>query len=173
MRFVMTTDWIVKLITTLCVAVVMTTCLIPFALFAAPQVPQPVMWATMLVSLGVPAILGLTVLWAPRAVRIENEVLIVERLAWSDVRIPLSEIASVEAGPELRIFGGAVRRVAGNGGLMGFTGFFSVRGEGVVRCWATRIGAPTVLVRRKFDRPVLLGVDDGSGLVHALRSRTA
>ena len=31
---------------------------------------------------------------------------------------------------------------------------------GLVRCWATRLGRPTVLVRRGSEKPLLLGVDD-------------
>jgi hypothetical protein len=114
---------------------------------------------------------ALSVLWAPRAVRLDGDALAVERLAWSDVRIPLADIASVEPGPPLEAFGGDVWRVAGNGGVMGFTGLFHVRGVGAVRCWATQLGASTVLVRRRTGRPVLLGVDDGRGLLEALRRR--
>lgn len=74
----------------------------------------------------------------------------------------------VEPGPSISLWG-KVRRVAGNGGLMGFSGFFHVSGVGMVRLWATRLGVPTVLVRRAHGRPVLLGVDDPAGLERALR----
>jgi hypothetical protein len=119
----------------------------------------------------VSVVVGLAILWAPRAVRLDDDVLAVERLAWADVRIPLADITSVEPGPALTTFGGDVWRVAGNGGVMGFTGLFHVRGVGAVRCWATQLGAPTVLVSRRSGRPVLLGVDDGRGLLEALRRR--
>lgn len=52
---------------------------------------------------------------------------------------------------------------------MGFTGLFHVSDVGLVRCWATRLGVPTVLVRRGRERPLLLGVDDPAGLLQALR----
>lgn len=171
MRFPMTTDRTVKLITALTFVVVLITVPIPLVLFSIPHVPSPVAWASTLVGFGVPVILVLTVLWAPRAVRLENGTLIVERLAWSDVRIPLTDISLVEAGPELKIMGGGAGRVAGNGGLMGFTGLFKVaKGGAIVRCWATRLDSPTVLVHRKSERPVLLGVDDSAGLLQALRT---
>ncbi len=171
MRFAMTTDLTVKLITTLSFAVVLMTSLVPLALLSTPDVPRPVEWMTMLVRLGLPVLLGLTVLWAPRGVRLENDTLVVERLAWPDVRIPLADITSAEAGPELALMGGGAWRSAGNGGLMGFTGLFKVRKTGeVARCWATRLGG-TVLLHRKRDRPVLLGVDDDGALLRALQHR--
>jgi hypothetical protein len=171
MRFAMTTDRTVKLITTLSFAAVLMTSLVPLALFSEPHVSRPIAWMTMLVTLGVPAILGFTVLLAPRGVRLEHDTLIVERLAWSDVRIPLADIASAEAGPELALMGGGARRYAGNGGLMGFTGFFKVKKTGeVARCWSTRLGG-TVLLQRRRARPVLLGVDDDGALLRALQHR--
>ncbi len=173
MRFQMTTDATVKWITALTGAVVLMTSLIPLALFWSPRVPAPVAWLTVLVTLGVPAILAFTVLLAPRGVRLEHDTLIVERLAWSDVRIPLADITAAEAGPELALLGGGAWRYAGNGGLMGFTGFFKVRKTGeVARCWSSRLGG-TVLLHRKAERPVLLGVDDGEGLLQALHARGA
>ncbi len=122
MRFAMTTDRTVKLITTLSFAAVLMTSLVPLAWFSTPDVPRPVAWVTMVVRLGVPALLGLTVLWAPRGVRLENDTLVVERLAWPDVRIPLADITSAKAGPELALMGGGARRYVGNGGLMGSPG---------------------------------------------------
>lgn len=173
MRFPMTTDGAVKWITALTGAVVLMTSLVPLALFASPHVPAPVAWLTMLVTLGVPAILGFTVLLAPRGVRLEHDTLVVERLAWSDVRIPLADITSAEVGPQLALMGGGAWRYAGNGGLMGFTGFFKVRSTGeVARCWASRLGG-TVLLHRRDERPVLLGVDDCAGLLQALHTHGA
>ncbi|MDP1919196.1 MAG: PH domain-containing protein [Myxococcales bacterium] len=173
MRFQMTTDGTVKWITALTGAVVLVTSLVPLALFSLPHVPAPVAWLTFLVTLGVPAILGFTVLLAPRGVRVEHDTLIVERLAWSDVRIPLADITSAEVGPQLALMGGGAWRFAGNGGLMGFTGFFKVRKTGeVARCWSSRLGG-TVLLHRSDARPVLLGVDDGAGLLQALHERGA
>lgn len=173
MRFPMTTDAVVKSVTALTFAIILMTISIPFGLLNA-RAPGFVVVMTMVACIAVPVVLIVTVLLAPRAVRLERDAVVVERLAWSDIRIPLAEVVSVEQGPTLRAFtGGEVIRVAGNGGLMGFTGFFRVRGVGVVRCWATRLGAPTVLVRRKTERPVLLGVDDGRALLDALSRRVA
>lgn len=170
MRFPMTTDGVVKSITGLTFAIILMMLAIPFGLLHG-RAPGFVVAMTMVVSIAVPVVLIVTVLLAPRAVRLERDAVVVERLAWSDLRIPLSDVVSVEQGPTLRAFTGEVMRVAGNGGLMGFTGYFRVRGVGVVRCWATRLGTPTVLLRRKTERPVLLGVDDGGALLTALSGR--
>lgn len=170
-RFPMTVGTSVKWISLVALAAGAVTLPIPFLLASQPAIPGPVAWLAVLPSVVVPVALGLTVLWAPRAVRLEPDALVVERLAWSDVRIPLGEVTAVAEGPELKTFGGNVMRVAGNGGLLGFTGLYRVRGVGLVRCWATRLGAPTVLVSRKSERPVLLGVDDGPALLKALSAR--
>lgn len=125
--------------------------------------------------LGVLVLVGLMMLFtvaiAPRAVRVGPNRLSVERLFWPDFVLPLREVTGVEVGPVLSLFG-KVRRLAGNGGLMGFTGLFHVAEVGLVRCWATRLGLPTVLVRRAGQRPLLLGVDDPAGLLAALRRAT-
>ncbi len=105
---------------------------------------------------------------APRAVRITANKLMVERLFWPDFELPLREVVGVEEGPPISLMG-KVHRVAGNGGMMGFSGLFRVSDLGLVRVWATRMGVPTVLVRRAHDRPLLLGVDDPSALLMALR----
>lgn len=108
---------------------------------------------------------------APRAVRVDAHRLVVERLLWPDFEVPLRQVTGVELGPELTVRG-RVRRVAGNGGLMGFTGLFHVTDVGLVRCWATRLGRATVLVRRGQERPLLLGVDDPAGLLRVLQRAT-
>jgi hypothetical protein len=173
MRFPMTTDLTVKLVTALSFGVVAVTLPIPWLVAKAGHAPWPVAVGSAVVAWGVPLVLLGTVLLAPRAVRVEADAVVVERLAWSDYRIPLAEVAAVEPGPMLKALSGEVLRVAGNGGLMGFTGYFRVRGLGVVRCWATRLRRPTVLLRRKTERPVLLGVDDGAALLRALAARVS
>lgn len=130
-------------------------------------VPQ-VRWAALAVIAAVAFALLFTVAIAPRAVRVTASKVAIERLCWPDFVLPLREVVGVESGPPISIFG-KVRRVAGNGGLMGFTGLFHLSDVGVVRLWATRLGVPTVLVRRAHGRPVLLGVDDPTGLERALR----
>ena len=127
--------------------------------------------ARFLLPLLVTIVLAVTVLWAPRAVRLESDALVLERLAWFDLRIPFTDMVSVERGPTLGVFGAGLLRVAGNGGLMGFTGFFWLPRVGLVRLWATQLGTTTVLIRRSAGRPIVLGVDDGAGLERALRHR--
>lgn len=107
---------------------------------------------------------------APRAVRVTANTLSVERLFWPDFQVPLRQVTGVDEGPVISMLG-TVRRVAGNGGVMGFTGLFHVSDVGLVRCWATRFGVPTVLVRRADERPLLLGVDDPAGLLKVLRRK--
>lgn len=173
MRFPMTTGLGVKLVTALALGVVFFALLVPWLVMVFGEAPPwRVVLGSSVISLGVPLALLFVLVLAPRAVRLEPDALVVERLAWRDYRIPLVDVASVEAGPRLKAFTGGVLRVAGNGGLMGFTGYFFVRGVGIVRCWATRLG-PTVLVRRKSERPALLGVDDSPALLAALAGRLA
>jgi hypothetical protein len=171
MRFPMTVGASVRWITIAALAIGALTFPIPIFVAMQPSVPAPIAWLSALPSFIVPLVMLLTVLWSPRAVRLEADALVVERRGWSELRIPLSDVSAVAPGPELKAFGSGVTRIAGNGGLMGFTGIYRVSGVGLVRCWATRLGSPTVLVTRKSERPVLLGVDDGPGLLQALSAR--
>lgn len=171
MRFPMTVGASVRWISIAALAIGALTFPIPFLVAMQPSVPSPIAWLSALPSIIVPLVLLLTVLWSPRAVRLEADAMVVERRGWPELRIPLSEVSAVAAGPKLEAFGSRVIRIAGNGGLMGFTGLYRVAGVGLVRCWATQLGAPTVLVTRKSERPVLLGVDDGAGLLQALSAR--
>ena len=167
MRFTMTTGPAVRVVTGFVGVLLLGLLFLPGVLVQAHAPVGPVMAVPGLVGI----VLLLTILWAPRAVRLEDERLVIERLLWPDLRIPLRDIARVEAGPELHLAGGTVLRVAGNGGLMGFTGFFWVKGVGVVRMWATQLGTPTVLLRRHHARPIVLGADDAAGLLEALARR--
>lgn len=112
--------------------------------------------------------LAVTVMLAPVAVRVHHGELVIERWLWSDFKVPLRQLTSARLGPPIKL-AGEVRRVAGNGGLMGFTGLYHVKDVGTVRCWATRLNAPTVLLERSEGRPLLLGVDDANALLEALR----
>ncbi|MFZ5444703.1 MAG: PH domain-containing protein [Myxococcota bacterium] len=169
MRFPMTLSAAVKVTTALAVlALAVGLPIQARALTALPAAASGLVAGVLLVTvLG----LGVVALQAPRAVRLEATRLVVERRGWSDVKVPYFAVTGVERGPALELLGGAVRRVAGNGGLLGFTGLFHVRDVGLVRCWATRLGRPTVLVRRGKDRPLLLGVDEPERLFEELRRR--
>lgn len=169
MRFPMTLDRSTKFITV--GALLLVGLLIPLQYFVVlRQIPAPLLKSLVMGVLSLVALVLLfTVMLAPRAVRISAGMLIVERLWWRDFVLPLREVTAVEEAPPLEVFG-KVWRVAGNGGLMGFTGLFHVSEIGLVRCWATRLGVPTVLVRRAGARPLLLGVDDPAALLRALRS---
>jgi hypothetical protein len=170
MRFPMTLDGFTKSITA--GSLLLVGLLLQFQYFVVVQrVPSTALKVLVMGTLGAVALVLLwTVALAPRAVRVSSGKLIVERLWWFDFILPLSEVTGVEEGPPLTLFG-KVWRVAGNGGLMGFTGFFHVSHVGVVRCWATRLGVPTVLVKRANAKPLLLGVDDPEGLLRELRRK--
>ena len=133
------------------------------------NIPVPAVKLLMMtvLSLGIASMLFVVAI-APRAVRITTNKLTVERLFWPDFELPLREVVGVEEGPAISLMG-KVRRIAGTGGLMGFTGLYHVSDVGLVRLWATRLGVPTVLVRRAHARPLLLGVDDPSALLTTLR----
>lgn len=170
MRFPMTLDGFTTSITAGSLGLV--ALLLPVQYLVASQQPHSTAFKVVLVLTlcAVALVLLFTVALAPRAVRISSGKLIIERLWWFDFMSPMKDVIGVEEGPPLSLFG-KVWRVAGNGGLMGFTGLFHVSHVGVVRCWATRLGKPTVLVRRASGKPLLLGVDDADGLLRALRQK--
>ena len=171
MRFPMTLGTSTKVITISSLLVVGV--VLPLQYFMVLRhVPSPELKGALMAVLSLAtSIILFTVAIAPRAVRVGSNKLFVERLLWRDYELPLSEVRAIEEGPPLSLFGNAWR-VAGNGGLMGFSGLFHVSQVGLVRCWATRLGTPTVLVRRAHRRPLLLGVDDPAGLLRELRRAT-
>jgi hypothetical protein len=166
----MTPGTVVKVVST--VSFVILLAVFPFQFFVVRQVPIPLVRTLMLVVFAISfTALVAVVVSAPRAVRLDATKLSIERLALGDVVVPLRDITGVEAGPFLSMLGSDVRRVVGNGGFLGFTGLYHVKNVGLVRCWATRLEEPTVLVRRGSERPLLLGVDDAAGLLQALQTR--
>ena len=172
MRFPMTLGGFTKVTTFFSLLIIFV--MLPFQFFfLLSHVPVPQL---KFVVAGVLALVGgvllVAVALAPRAVRVDSRRLVVERLLWTDFEVPLRQLTAVQPGPEITVMSGQVRRVAGNGGLMGFSGLFHVANVGLVRCWATRLGVATVLVRRGDERPLLLGVDDPEGLLQALHRAT-
>jgi hypothetical protein len=128
--------------------------------------------ATAVTLLIVPVAISVPVILAPRAVRIDERGLEVERLGWAPVEIPWPDVVRAEIGPPIEVLG-RFHRLFGNGGLMGYTGLYQLDGVGRVRLWATRFGRPTVVVHRSAGLPVVLGVDDPEALLAALRPRGA
>lgn len=170
MRFPMTLSSLVKAITAL--TFVILAIVVPLQWWFVAQVPVPFIRPAMAVVTGLSLLaLLFVVLISPRAVRLDGGKLSIERRGWSDFVVPLRQMTRVEAGPRLTLLSGDVRRIAGNGGVLGFTGLFHVKDIGLVRCWATRLETPTVLIHRKHERPVLLGVDDAPALLSALQAR--
>ena len=172
MRFPMTLGPLTKVITIS--SLVLMSVVLPIQFFVVLRVvPTPELKGALIALVCVLAlVIPFIVAIAPRAVRISQSKLSVERLFWPDFELPLREVTGVEEGPPLSLFG-TVRRVAGNGGVMGFTGLFHVSQVGLVRCWVTRLGTPTVVVHRTHAKPLLLGVDDPAGLLRELRRRSA
>lgn len=170
MRFPMTLSSLVKAISAF--TFVLLAIVVPVQWWVVSRLPVPFVRFAMVGVMCI-SMLGLLflVLIAPRAVRLDGTRLSIERLGWSDFVVPLRQVTRVEAGPALTLLSGNVRRVAGNGGVLGFTGFFHVKDIGLVRCWATRLDTPTVLIHRTHERPVLLGVDDAPALLSALQAR--
>jgi hypothetical protein len=170
MRFPMTTDGWVKFTTLM--TLVLVVFVLPNVALATNRAPIPE--GVTVITHAAQGFLLLVLLWtvlaAPRAVRLTPKAVLVERLALPDFEIPWSEVTGVQEAPSIELRG-QVRRVAGNGGLMGFTGLYSVTGVGTVRCFATRLHRPTVLLSRREGRPVLLGVDEPHRLLEALRRR--
>ncbi len=170
MRFPMTTDGWVKGTTLFTLVAIAASW--PAMLLAVdqPATPKGIHLFVGLTLGAVGLLLVGTVLAAPRAVRLTANALIVERLVLPDFELAWSEVTGVQEAPALELMG-QVRRVAGNSGLMGFTGLYSVAGVGTVRCFATRLHRPTVLVSRRGRRPLLLGVDEPHRLLEVLRRR--
>jgi Bacterial PH domain len=170
MRFPMTLSSLVKAISAF--TFVLLAVVVPVQWWVVSRVPVPFVRIAMggVICISLLGLLFL-VLIAPRAVRLDGTKLSIERLGWSDFVVPLRQVTRVEAGPAITMLSGDVRRVAGNGGVLGFTGLFHVKDLGLVRCWATRLDRPTVLIHRMHERPVMLGVDDAPALLSALQAR--
>ena len=139
-------------------------------IFATPRLPAPIALLTFGILGLVWLSLGITTLMAPRSVRFSFGELRVVRLAWPSFNLPWSGLVSVERGPNVKLLGSGVRRVAGVGGWFWSGGLFRADGVGNVRAWITRLG-PTIILRRLEGLPILLGVDDVEGLLQALRER--
>lgn len=166
MRFPMTLDRVTRGITI--GAVLLIALILPVQAVVTLQKAPPPLGVPLSIVFGVVgATLLLGLAWAPRAVKVGRDTLLVERLGWTPYEQRLDEVTGVEDGPAIELRG-PVRRVAGNGGLMGYSGLYHLAGVGLVRLWATRLGTPTVLLRRGDERPLLLGVDDPAALKAAL-----
>jgi hypothetical protein len=99
---------------------------------------------------------------------IDRGALRVRRRAWRDLVVPLGDIASVEAGPDLRRT--VALRLFGVGGFFGTYGLLWIRGLGRLRGYMTRIDG-SLLIRRHGALPVLVTPDDPAALLRALRAR--
>jgi hypothetical protein len=166
----MTIDGWVKGITVFTVVLLAVTFPLIAAAVGQPGVPFAITVFTRIALSVVALVLVVSALGAPKAVKLTHHALVVERLGLGDYEVPWAAIGEVREAPPLQLRG-PVRRVAGNGGFFGFTGLFSVQGVGTVRCWATRLNTPTVLVERHGERPVLLGVDEPQKLLAAITAR--
>ncbi|HEY1696487.1 MAG TPA: PH domain-containing protein [Polyangiaceae bacterium] len=113
-------------------------------------------------------VLSLAWAMAPCAVAIDGGELLIERRAWSPLRITRSTIASAEP---LDRLGTRPLRLFGVGGFFGSYGLFSSRELGRFRLYARRRGQ-AVLVRRRGDElPLVLTPDDVAGTIAAIDPR--
>jgi hypothetical protein len=115
--------------------------------------------ATFAAALGSLAIVAA---YAPAGVELAGRELRVLRRRAPPVRLSVDEVVTVEDGPpcaDLRLFGA--------GGFLGSFGLFWTLGFGKHWLYATRRG-PALALRRRHGLPLVLVVDDSSGLRRAL-----
>lgn len=106
--------------------------------------------------------LALAAAYAPTSVELAGRELRINRRLAPPVRLPADEVVRVEQGPpscDLRLFG--------VGGFLGSFGLFWSLGFGRYWLYATR-RAPSLAVRRRHGLPLVLIVDDPSGLRRAV-----
>jgi hypothetical protein len=155
MTFRMTLDRCQRTLTTLVLL------LVPLAaatMLAATHQPRSAL-ATAAATL---VALGLAAAYAPTSVELAGRELRITRRLAPPVRLSASEIVRVEQGPpgcDLRLFGVA--------GFLGSFGLFWSLGFGRYWLYATR-RAPSLAVRRRRGLPLVLVVDDPSGLRRAM-----
>lgn len=110
-------------------------------------------------------LLPVTGLFAVRGYEVVPDAVLIRRPGWTS-RIPLAGLTGVEADPQ--VFRGVMCRV-GNGGFLGFIGWFWSRRLGWFRAWVTD---PARCVRLRFrDRCVVLSPDDPEAFLRALQLR--
>jgi hypothetical protein len=108
-------------------------------------------------------VLGFAWAMSPRAVTVAGGELLVERRAWTPVRVPVRTIQAVTS---LDRMGKGVR-VFGVGGLFGSYGLFANDTLGRFHLYATRRG-PAVIVRRNDALPIVLTPDNVIGTIEAI-----
>lgn len=119
----------------------------------------------VLVWMAVLLLLPVTSLFAVRGYEVVPDAVLIRRPGWTS-RVALTGLVGVEA--DSQTFRGVVFR-AGNGGVLGFVGWFWSRRLGWFRAWVTD---PARCVRLRFrDRCVVLSPDDPEAFLEALRGR--
>jgi hypothetical protein len=127
--------------------------------------PSETAWTATWVWIAVLLLLPVTALFAVRGYDVVPDAVLIRRPGWTS-RIPLTGLVGVEVDPQA--FCGVVFR-AGNGGVLGFIGWFWSRRLGWFRAWVTD---PARSVRLRFrDRCVVLSPDDPEAFLRALQLR--
>lgn len=108
------------------------------------------------------AVSGFTYLYSPKGYSIENNFILVHRLAGLK-KIPRSEIYEIRAISEEEL--GTTWRMFGNGGLFGYTGWFSTS-IGKMR-WYLSQRKNYVLFRLNNEGLILISPDDVEGFLQA------
>ena len=146
----------------------MTTTLALFVCFGIPLIglfsysdfPGPLLWSMMLLPLLFVAGAAAFII---RGYSVTDGVLLIHRLGWS-FRVELASLLSVEADPSA--LNGSIR-LAGNGGLFAFCGWFRNSKLGVYRAFCTDPAHAVVL--RFPDRTVVVTPDQPDKFVQAIK----
>jgi hypothetical protein len=117
-------------------------------------------------------VLGIILLlaWAmaPSGVTVRDGELLVDRRAWSPLRVPLASITS--AAP-IASLGAGTLRLFGVGGFFGSYGLFSNGELGRFRLYATRAGQAVLVKRAGGALPLVLTPEDIAGTIAAIDGR--
>ena len=146
--------------------------IITYALMAFAALMPAIMYSTLdehwllliLPNAVLPIIIFFTWLYSPYAYSVNQDALVVHRKI-GNFFIPLHEVSAVNA-IEKKAMGWPVR-LMGNGGLFGYTGWYTSSPQGRMR-WFVRQQKNYVLVRMKNERLYVLSPDAPNELVVAL-----
>ncbi|HRI27316.1 MAG TPA: PH domain-containing protein [Chitinophagales bacterium] len=146
-------DKLSKIVTT----VVLLVCVVLFFMFWQ-NLPTPgwERWGAYIAFGSIAAVLALTYLLSPRAYRLTQDTLVIER-RWKPITIALVDIEAFST-PDLKDFT-AMIRLFGSGGLWGYFGLFWNRRIGRMYWYATQLHN-LVMLKVKNSHPIVLTPDD-------------
>lgn len=122
------------------------------------------LWALLPMVMLLVGLLGATYLYSPKAYSINDEHIIIHRIA-GPFYIPRKEIQEIQSITKSEL--GVVWRTFGNGGMFGYTGYFSSRTIGSMRWFVTQ-RKNYVLITLIKGKKYLLSPDDPEAFLAAL-----